>query len=86
MAQTTCSCELKEQIITEMRGIRMQFPGKENEWVDWLFPASVNPKDNSLCCLLVLLFYYGYCKECPITISEMARDVLSPLMGKQELN
>lgn len=84
MAQMNCSCGFKEQMITEMQSLRKQCPGKETEWVTLLFPTSERSSDNSLCCLLTYLFYYGYYKECTLPLSEEARSVLAPLMGKQE--
>ena len=84
MAQMNCSCGFKEQMITEMQSLRKQCPGKKTEWVDLLFPTTERSSDDSLCCLLTYLFYYGYCKECTLPLSEEARSVLAPLMGKQE--
>lgn len=75
-----CSCALREQMIAEMRHMRERIPGKETQWVDLLFPAEQNSEDHSLCCLLIYLFYYGYCKECVVPLSEEARGVLAPLM------
>ena len=78
-----CSCRFKEQMITEMQSLRKQCPGKETEWINLLFPTE-RSADNSLCCLLTYLFYYGYCKECKISLSDEARSVLAPLMKEQE--
>ena len=83
MAQINCSCGFKEHMITEMQSLRKQCPGKETEWVALLFPTTERSSDDSLCCLLTYLFYYGYCKECTLSLSEEARSVLAPLMGKQ---
>ena len=60
MAQLSCSCGFKDQMITEMISVRKQFPGKESNWVDLLFPVVEDVADQSLCCLLTYLFYYGY--------------------------
>lgn len=84
MAQMNCSCGFKEQMITEMQSLWKQCPGKETEWINLLFPATERSTCESLCCLLTYLFYYGYCKECTLSLSEEARSVLAPLMGKQE--
>ena len=86
MAQSSCSCRFKEQMISEMLDMRKQLPDKENDWIDCLFPEADDAADQSLCCLLTCLFYYGYCKECSVSVSEKARMVLSPLMMKTELN
>lgn len=84
MAQMNCSCGFKEQMITEMQSLRKQCPGKETEWINLLFPATERSTCESLCCLLTYLFYYGYCKECTHSLSEEARSVLAPLIGKRE--
>ena len=86
MAQLNCSCEFKDQMIAEMISVRKQFPGKENDWIDVLFPAVEDVADQSLCCLLTYLLYYGYCRKCSVSVSEKARMILSPLMMKTELN
>ena len=80
-----CSCGFKEQMISEMQNMRRQCPGKETEWVTMLFPTE-NSADHSLCCILTCLFYYGYCKECTLTLSEEARSVLAPLMREENTN
>lgn len=81
MPTTNCSCGFKEQMIAEIQRMREQLPGKETEWVDLL----LSPADQPLCCLLIYLFYYGYCKECSVSLSEEARSVLAPLMAKPGL-
>jgi len=83
MAQMKCTCSFKEDMITEMKNLRKRRPGKDTEWVNLLFPKE-HAADNSLCCLLTCLFYYGYCEDCKTSLSEMARSVLAPLMEKQE--
>ena len=80
MDQMSCSCCLKEQMISEMQRMRKQHPGKETEWVNLLFPEE-GSAGGSLCCLLTYLFYYGYCKECSRSLSEEARLALAPLMA-----
>lgn len=82
MASRTCSCKFKEQMIAEMTSMRVQSPGKNTEWVDLLFAD--NSGEHSLCCLLTFLLYYGYCKECPVPLSEQARTILSPLMAAKK--
>lgn len=81
MAQANCSCRFKEQIITEMKNMRKENPGKEMQWVDLLFHQAGGSGANELCCLLTVLFYYGYCEECSMSLSEKARSVLAPLMA-----
>ena len=84
MAQSNCSCRFKEQIITEMKNMRKENPAKETQWVDLLFPELQASASNDLCCLLTYMFYYGYCKECTDSLSEVARSMLSPMMQDYE--
>lgn len=86
MEQMNCNCGLKEQMITEMQNMRKQCPGKETEWVEWLFPTTEDFGEKSLCCLMTYLFYHGYCRECTVPLSEEARSVLAPLMSEKTLN
>ena len=72
-----CSCSFKEQMIAEMKAMRENNPTEENRWVSLLFDDA---KAEPLCCMLVYLFYYGYCKECTRPLSEEARAILRPLM------
>jgi len=81
MASKTCSCKFKEQMIAEMLTMRKHSPNKTTDWVDMLFSPTADANDQSPCCLLAMLFYYGYCKECSVSMSEHARALLSPLMA-----
>ena len=81
MAQANCSCRFKEQMISRIQAIRKEHPGKEMQWVDLLFHQAGGSGANELCCLLMVLFYYGYCEECSMSLSEKARSVLAPLMA-----
>ena len=79
-----CTCEFKEQIITQMTELRRANASIENQWIEYLFSPEETEADHSLCCLLTLLFYYGYCQENTQSVSDMARAVLKPLMETTE--
>lgn len=76
-----CPCEFKRQMIAQMLELQKHHPNGEYNWVSLLFE---NASDDSLCCLLTFLFYYAYCKECTVPLSEEARTVLKPLMELNE--
>lgn len=76
-----CPCIFKQQMIAEILKLPEQHPDGLYAWVNPLFG---NAPEDSPCCLLTLLFYYAYCKECPVPLSEEARAVLKPLMESTE--
>ena len=73
----SCPCAFKRQMIAEMLELPVKHPDDQYNWVSLIFE---NASSDSPCCLLTFLFYYAYCKECSIPLSEEARAVLKPLM------
>lgn len=86
MAQMNCNCKFKEQMISRIQEMRREHPGKEMQWADMLFPKAGGSGANELCCLLTALFYYGYCEECSMSLSEKARSVLALLMAGEGMD
>ena len=75
-----CPCTFKQQMLTEMLELPVNHPDGQYNWVKLLGDSP----DDSFCCLLTFLFYYAYCKECSMPLSEKARAVLKPLMEPAE--
>lgn len=69
-----CTCEFKEQIITQMTELRRTNAGIGNQWIEYLFSPEETEADHLLCCLLTLLL--GYSQENTQSASDMARAVL----------
>ena len=76
-----CPCTFKRQMIAEMLKLPEKHPDGQYNWTSLLFE---NTSADSSCCLLTFLFYYAYCKECSVPLSEEARTVLKPLMEPTE--
>lgn len=77
-----CCCAFKAGMTRRMLELRRAHPGPSTQWVDHLLGADPDPQDSPLCCMLTALFYYGYCEECTMSVSDLARDRLAPLMGE----
>ena len=76
-----CPCIFKQQMITGTLKLSERYPAGLYAWAN---PPFGNASEDSPCCLLTLLFYYAYCKECAVPLSEEARAVLKPLMESTE--
>lgn len=81
MEKHYCTCEYKKSLVAQMLKMREDCPVKETEWVDLLYPKHDASAGDGYCCLLTLMFYYGYCKNCSTPMSEYAKKVLGDLMG-----
>ena len=75
-----CACEYKRSLVSQMLKMREDCPEKCTEWVDILYPKHIASDGDSYCCLLTLMFYYGYCKSCSTPMSEYAKNMLAGLM------
>ena len=75
-----CCCAFKAGMTRRMLELRRAHPGPSTQWVDHLLGADPDPQDSPLCCMLTALFYYGYCEDCTMSVSKLAREQLAPLM------
>lgn len=79
-----CSCAFKAGMIRRMLELRLAHPDASTQWIEHLLGADPDPTDFPLCCMLTALFYYGYCEECTMSVSDLARERLAPLMGEAD--
>lgn len=81
MNKDTCNCAYKQSLIDRMQEHLRAHPDGSARWVELLFGKDSGANEHPLCCLLTFLFYYAFCEENTMTVSEMARHILEPLMN-----